>query len=139
MPPEGLYAKYEDLWQLCRDHPDIQLMLDEATRGRHGGDRGNQYTGGKFDNVKLAKTPTGNDVAYGFRKLSKYAPERPEVATALEKVKSGELSVNKALIDTGLKKPPPPSIPINASIDDIAKALRDKLLPEQLRRLKELL
>jgi hypothetical protein len=34
--PEGLHAKFDDLWQLCRDHPDIQVMLDEAVKGRQG-------------------------------------------------------------------------------------------------------
>lgn len=50
-PPEGLHAKYQDLWHLCRDCPDIQAMLDEAVKGKHGGNRKSEDI--KFNNVKL--------------------------------------------------------------------------------------
>jgi hypothetical protein len=35
------------LKRMCSDNPEALSKLDEAVRGQHGGDHGNQYTGGK--------------------------------------------------------------------------------------------
>ena len=47
--------------------------------GKHGGDRGNQYTGGKrqADNVSLAPTGHGNTAAYTLARLDR---DRPDLA-----------------------------------------------------------
>jgi hypothetical protein len=79
-------------------------MLDEAVRGKHGGDRKSESI--KLYNVQLDKPPSGNTRASGLRKLQKYAQERPDVAEVFEKVLTGEVSVNKPLLDTGLRKVP---------------------------------
>lgn len=67
-----------------------------------GGDHGNQYTGGKFDNVKNAngegKTATGNSRAYNLNRLKREAPE------LFEEVKSGKMSANAAAIKAGFRK-----------------------------------
>jgi len=46
--------------------------IDEATVS-HGGDHGNQYTGGKSNNVTVAKT--GNSNTYALRKLRRDRPD----------------------------------------------------------------
>ncbi len=82
--PEGLHAKFDDLWQLCRDHPDIQAMLDEAVRGKQG--RPSKPKEETVYNINSLSRPVGTSRASGIRKLRKYAQERPDVAEAFEKV-----------------------------------------------------
>lgn len=46
------------------------------TAGKHGGDRGNQYTGGKIANGKLDKRPVGtNQKSYLLRRLHNQHPD----------------------------------------------------------------
>ncbi len=79
-----MHAKFDDLWQLCRDHPDIQAMLDEAVKGRHGGDRKSDKI--NVYNIHVEERPSGTSRASGIRKLRKYVQERPDVAEVFEKV-----------------------------------------------------
>lgn len=53
---------------MCSNH-----AIDIATAGKQGGDHGNQYTGGKHDNIMLATQ--GTSATYALRKLRKDAPE----------------------------------------------------------------
>ncbi len=78
-----MHAKFDDLWQVCRDHPDIQAMLDEAAKGKEGRPSKPKET---VYNVHDIDRPSGNSRASGLRKLRKYAQERPDVAEAFEKV-----------------------------------------------------
>lgn len=75
-PPEGLNAKYEDLWRLCNDHPHIQAMLDETVKGKQG--QRNDLGSNLVYNVHDVDRPAGNSRAAGLRKLRKYAEEHPD-------------------------------------------------------------
>jgi hypothetical protein len=77
-PPEGLDAKFDDLWQLCRDYPDIQAMLDQAVQGKQG--ERTDLKSNLVYNVHEVDRPAGNTRACGLRKLRKYAEENPKVA-----------------------------------------------------------
>ncbi len=134
-PPEGLHAKFDDLWQLCRDYPDVQAMLDEAVQGKRGGDRRSEDF--NVDNVNIER-PAGNSRAYGLRKLRKYAEENPEVADIYQKALSGEISVHKALLQTGLRKAPAKAIPPNPSVEELAAIIKGWSSSDR-RRLIELI
>jgi hypothetical protein len=54
--------------------------------------------GRSFDNVKATKG--GNDTSYTLRRLARDAPDM------LDKIESGELSVNQAAIQAGIRKKP---------------------------------
>ncbi|HEY9783019.1 MAG TPA: hypothetical protein V6D09_23120 [Leptolyngbyaceae cyanobacterium] len=64
-----MHVKFDDLWQLCRDHPDIQVMLDEAVKGKHG--ERTDLKSNFFYNVQEVQPPTGNTRASFIRKLSR--------------------------------------------------------------------
>lgn len=66
---------------------------------KHGGDRKSEDY--QVDNVNL-KTKGGNDTEYTLRRLKRDAPE------LLDKVEAGELSVNAAAIQAGIRKKPTP-------------------------------
>jgi hypothetical protein len=61
--------------------------------GKHGGDHGNQYTGGKRDNITLG-TDRGTSRAGTLRRLAK---DYPEIHA---RVCAGELSANAAITRT---------------------------------------
>lgn len=66
----------------------------------HGGDRKSEQD--QVDNVNL-KSTGGNDTTYTLRRLARDAPE------ILAKVQSGELTVNQAAIQAGIRKKPTPA------------------------------
>lgn len=63
----------------------------------HGGDR--KSAEDQVDNVNL-KAKGGNDTEYTLRRLARDAPEM------LAKIETGELSVNAAAIQAGIRKKP---------------------------------
>lgn len=74
------------------------------------------------NNVEKIKYPSGTSSQAGLRKLRKHAEKREDVAKAYEQALKGEISTNKALIQTGLRKPPAPSL-VSASMQAIAEKL----------------
>lgn len=99
-PPEGLGTTKRTLENICRDNTEALSRLDQALRGQHGGDHGNQYTGGKVDNINDAYRPTGTSRAAGLRRLRK---DRPDLHA---RVLADELSVHAAMIEAGFRKRP---------------------------------
>ena len=85
----------------------------EKLRGaltQHGGDRGNQWTGGKVDNVNLgtdSKKATGNSRARLIREIRQLAESNDHraalAADLLERVHAREVSANAAAIQLGLR------------------------------------
>lgn len=80
---------------------------------------------GNVDNIHDSSRPTGTSQQAGLRKLRKHAKTREDVSEAYKRVLTGELSVNKALLQTGLRKSPPKSIRI-ASPEKMAEDLLKK-------------
>ncbi|GGN29325.1 hypothetical protein GCM10011609_86260 [Lentzea pudingi] len=78
--------------------------------------------------------PPGNSRQAALRRLRKDAPEYHA------KVIAGEMSTNRAMIDSGLR-PPPPKVRVQkaASVPEIAAVLRSQLTTEELIELLKLL
>jgi hypothetical protein len=70
---------------------DDAMTLARAIAGKHGGDRGNQYTGGKSSNPTLAERKQDRGKAYTLSRLKSEAPE------LFARVCEGELSANAAM------------------------------------------
>jgi hypothetical protein len=78
--------------------------------------------------------PTGTSRQAALRRLRKDAPEYHA------KVIAGEMSANRAMIDSGLR-PPPPKVRVQktASVPEIAAVLRSQLTRDELIELLKLL
>ncbi len=111
-------------------------MLDQAAQGKQG--ERTDLKPNLLYNVQEVQVPTGNSRAAGLRKLRKYAEGKPEVADIYQKVLSGEISVNKALLQTGLRKAPAKAIPPNPSVEELAAIIKG-LSSSDRRRLIELI
>jgi len=104
--PAGCQTKCSVVEQLLRGSPAWETWLT-VTRGTPGNPTGaNQYTkeeGGNCDNVTVSSPalppPTGNSVSYAVRRLQKNRPD------LYERVKSGELTSNAAMIEAGFREP----------------------------------
>jgi len=96
-PLEGLGADVNTLHRLCAEHPEVRDLIDMEVKGKHGGDHGNQYTGGKIDNVQLATVPTGNSSTAALRRLRK---DRPDL---LKQVIAGNLTPHAGMIQAGFR------------------------------------
>jgi hypothetical protein len=65
-----------ELLKLCEDRKDLYAKLVKyRPKGKRGGDRGNQYTGGKVNNVNDAKSAKGNSRLYIEERLERDHPE----------------------------------------------------------------
>lgn len=132
----GLNANVQHVRNLVRDEFDLLGKLDAALTGEHGGDR--HSADFKSDNITLeaegpvSSTERGTARAYRLRRLERDAPEY------YQQVVNGELSVNRAMIESGLQKPKP-SIPKGAHIDDVAAALHRRYTSEEIEQLRTML
>lgn len=132
--PEGLDMDFQTIWRLCSDRPDIQARLDELIKTPHGGDRKSQSI--NLDNIQLDSTeevvsaPTGTSRAAGLRKLRKHSPE------LLQRVTTGEVSVNQALIQAGLREK---AITIPCDPVKAANRIKRNFSPEEIKVLIEVL
>jgi hypothetical protein len=83
---------------LKKNQPDKPVSLKEAL-GDHGGDRGNQYTGGKRQPHIIRLPQYGTNPTYLLARL-----ERDDPGLAA-KVRAGQLSAHQAAIQAGFRKP----------------------------------
>ena len=67
-----------------------------------GAKGGNQHTVAIVDNINKSKSKGGTDTTYTLRRLARDQPE------LLDKIETGELSVNAAAIAAGIRKKPTP-------------------------------
>ncbi|RNL80717.1 hypothetical protein [Halostreptopolyspora alba] len=135
--PHGLHATPQQVRNLVHDDPQLASELDAALAGQHGGDRRSEDF--KSYNVTLENpegpvedSKRGNRRAYRLRRLEREAPEHHA------RVLAGELSVNRAMIESGLQTPTP-SIPQGTPVNDVATTLRRRYSPEELATLRQLL
>lgn len=130
-PPEGLGTDLASLKRWCRDYLDVLDLIDKATIGQHGGDHGNQYTGGKMDNVQLDTPPTGNSRQRAIHRLR---DARPDLHA---QVIAGDLTPHAAMVEAGFRHQTA-TVPLD-DMATLAAYLRRKLTPEQLVALREAL
>ncbi|MGW4253824.1 hypothetical protein [Streptomyces californicus] len=132
-PLKGLGASEELVRRLVGRDTDLLDLIDRhmarapgrPTASPRGGD-----TEGTVSN-RHGSRPAGTTQAAGLRKLRKHAPH------LLSQVTSGDLSVNKALIEAGLRERTV-SVPVSRP-DKTADVLRRHLSPDQLSALVALL
>lgn len=132
-PPRGLQTNLKILKRLCADDQKAMAAIAKVTARRNGGDRGNQYTGGRTSNRSSASQGQayGTTAIYAIRRLQKSRPDLQE------RVLAGELSPSQAMEQAGFR---PPTATIR--LDDPASAartIRKKMAPDVLRDLISLL
>ncbi len=127
--PRGLNSEVRQVERLIADDPDLLVAFRRAAispRGRPSEGRE------KSDNITTSSGGRGTARAYQLDRLQREAPD------FYEKVKVGELSVNRAMIESGLKRPTV-SIPRNIEVDDLATVLKRRYNSDQLALLRKLL
>jgi hypothetical protein len=87
----GGASGHRDVERMIANDPEALADFREAVKEQTH-DRGNQHTGGKRNNVTLAKPATGNGKAYTLSRLKR---ETPELFAAVVR---GELSANAAAV-----------------------------------------
>ena len=127
------------LRHLCRDDMEALDMIDQILENPTGNPTfGKNNTivymvhNSKETETKKVKRPSGNSRQAGLRKLRSYAEQNETVAELREKVLLGELSVNAALLEAGLRKK---RVTIPKKVDEAAEALRRIYTEEELLQL----
>jgi hypothetical protein len=137
---QGRYSiSYDEFIVLCDDRPKLKdLLVKHRPKGKRGGDRGNQYTGGKGDNITNAKKSHGSTSRlYIEERLQR---DHPKV---WKQYLNGEFkSARQAGIAAGIfKKPSPEQTALKAFSKaknqlQIAKAIVEALNVEDAEALK---
>ncbi|MCK6625448.1 MAG: hypothetical protein L6R45_09760 [Anaerolineae bacterium] len=139
-PPAGLGTTVPTLIRLSADNPLVVDLIDETI----------QFTLGELIALNLDKKietdgntvepkkhiATGTSRQEGLRKLRKYADDNPQVEQLRQSVLAGEISINKALIEAGLR---PERITIPRDPEKAAEAIKRTFTPEELNQLIRLL
>jgi len=132
-PLRGLGIELDLLKKLCQTVGDLEVleMIETQVTGKHGGDHGNQYTGGKPDNVSLGNEQGyGNSPAYALRRLAK---DRPDLH---KKVLAKELTPNAAMIEAGFREK---MFQCPTTVAKAASVLVRHFKPEEIQQLVSLL
>lgn len=125
-PLKGLGTSYDMLWRICQNDNEVLNLLDIVANQKPGNTLGNnQYTSktGIFNNVKNSSPPVGNSKRYGLRRLRKCRPDLHK------KVLTGELTVNEAMIQSGLRKK---QITIAVDINSLLKVIRQNFSKDEI-------
>lgn len=149
-PPEGLGTTMKTLIKLCGEFPDVIDLIDTTNHAKttkavrtKNCELNRQKGNSKSDNVthddlpysiikngSTSKESRGNSTIYALRRLREF---RPDIhARVLKK----EISVNKAMIEAGLRKNSPQ---ISSNIETVASVLKEKFNQMQIEKLIELL
>ncbi len=139
--PGGLNTSVPTLIRLSADNPLVVDLIDETV----------QFTMGELVSLNLDKKDetddnspnepkkhiaTGTSRQEGLRKLRKYADDNPQVEQLRQSVLAGEISINKALIEAGLR---PERITIPRDPEKAAEAIKRTFTQEELNHLVRLL
>lgn len=128
-PPEGLGANLKMLRKLCADAPVVIDLIEQAQENLpHGGDRRSRDF--KSNNVMVENLPRGNSSGYSLKRL------RDRFPALHQKVLSGELSVNQAMIAASLRRK---SIYITRDIEKTAQIIQKHFTRREIDRLVEYL
>ena len=126
-PPEGLGTSKRLLYKICADDIALLDLLDETFKSRQrGGDRRSEHF--KSDNVTIEKTVRGNSAVYFLRRLRTVRPDLHK--RVLEK----EISINRAMIEAGLRKN---TIAIATDVSKVCTAIKENFSPGQIAEIIE--
>ncbi|MGW2303872.1 hypothetical protein [Streptomyces sp. NPDC001809] len=128
-PLKGLGASEELIRRLVGRDTGLLDLIDRHTARPPGRPTASARNGDNKETVSIrhSSRPAGTTQAAGLRKLRKHAPH------LLPQVTSGDLSVNQALIQAGLRERTV-SVPVSRP-EKTADVLRRHLSPEQLSAL----
>lgn len=139
-PPQGLGTNVATLIRLCADDALVVDMIDEAVQFTPPdlvaishpvkSDNGD----GSQDGKRYIATGTSRQA--GLRKLRQHAETSPQVEQLRQAVLAGELSINKALIEAGLRSE---RITITRDPEKAAEVLKRSFTNEELQQLIRLL
>lgn len=119
--PDGCQVSRDKVEALIRHDPEVLTLWRKAAVGKRGGDRGNQYTGGKVGISNFGEPK--NSRSYQLARLSEQAPALHAAVCA------GELSANAAAIKAGIRKPPKPTLAkIKSHIAQLSDSERRELV-----------
>lgn len=98
-PPKGLGTNFEAIWRICSDDPVLLDLLDRAVQREPGSPGKNHSIAAEVNDNKSdkLKRPSGTSKQAGLRQLRKKNPELHA------KVLTGELTVNAAMVQAGLR------------------------------------
>jgi hypothetical protein len=121
------YSKAEEnaKVQMARDNPSPPADQKEAPRNPNG-------RKGKESDNNVIRLRQGNDTTYTLRRLARDNPE------LLDKIEAGELTVNAAAIQAGIRKKPTPEqqclrgFKKSSSRLDVIRRVIDELQPHEL-------
>ena len=140
--PEGLGTTIQRLKDLCQHDPEALNLIDSALQRPAGGPNNPEGIGGwsnkpkvdNVDNIHVDKIerPSGTSRAAGLRRLRK---DRPDL---LDKVVAGEMTVNRAAIDAGFRKPQD-TWTAPTDIPKLVRAIRKRYNEDQIRLLAQIL
>jgi hypothetical protein len=126
-PLRGLGTDEKMLKRICSDDIEVVNLIGEATQEKQGGDHGNQYTGGKSNNVNNAneqRGAVGNNRQQALRKLRKDSP------TLHAEVLAGKLSPHGAMVKAGFR---PKTFTVALEPKACADTLKRKFTAKQLQ------
>lgn len=138
-PPSGLGSSIKQLLYICRDDKEALDMIDQVMKDPGGKPKALSATRARLSREqKILKGPARSAIQRGLRILREKAESDTNIAKLRDKVLSGEMTVNAALIEAGLRIPRT-SIPIG-DVEATAKTLRriftGKKLTMLINRLK---
>jgi len=99
--PRGLCTTVETLEKLCRDDPEAEAALEEASQRP-------PCLHAALDNIQGNPAPTGTSRQRALRKLRQEAERSPEVAAVYARVLAGELSPHRGMVECGFRQVPTP-------------------------------
>jgi hypothetical protein len=140
-PPGGLGTTVATLIRLCVDDPLVVDLIDEIVQFTVPEPTAIYHYAKNEENGNNKEEPkkyiaTGTSRQAGLRKLRKYAESNPQVEELRQAVLAGEMSVNKALIESGLRAD---RITIARDPEKAAEALKRTFTTEELKQLIRLL
>ena len=104
----------------------MDLLDQAASKSSRGGDRRSDHF--KSNNVTIEKSVRGNSAVYSLRRLRKTRPDLHK--RVLEK----EMSINRAMIEAGLRKN---ILAVVADVSKICSAIKEKFTPGQTAEIVE--
>jgi hypothetical protein len=140
--PEGLGTTIPILIRLCADNPLVVDLIDEMIQFTLTGEPiginylAKEENGDNRQEDGKRYIATGTSRQAGLRKLRKYAESNPQVEQLRQAVLIGDMSINKALIEAGLRTD---RITITRDPEKAAEVLKRSFTEEELKELIRLL